>query len=675
MAVLQMKRVQICALKKDRKPVLELLQRLGVVEVTDADALKEDAVFAKQDRSNESATFRRAADAARGALGVLDRNAPAQKGLLSTLEGRRTLPLGEYEKLTAERDEILKTCIKLQTLEKQLNEDQAEIPKIESQMTSLEPWMDYDIPLNFSGTRKTEFFAGTLPGEVSHADLTARMNELAPDVIGIDANIVSTFPEQTCIYVVCAKKDAAAVQEALRKMNFARPPKTSVNPAEVLRELGKRRAGVQQNSEKIRTEIAALASDRGKIEFAADYYGMRAEKYDVIGRLAQSRRVFILNGYIPARNAAALEKLLCEKFDVDVAFSDPSENDDVPVLLQNNVFAEPVESVVENYSLPAKGEIDPSGLVAAFYYVLFGMMLSDAAYGIIIAVVCGICLKKFKNMELGLRKSLKMFFYCGISTTFFGFLYGSFFGNAVNVIASTFFNRPDIKFAALWFEPLNRPMKMLAFCFAVGILHLFVGLGTKLYLCLKSGRILDGIYDVVCWYMLVGGAIAYLLSLQQFTNLMGLTYTLSARAGEVAGIIALAGAVVIILTGGRESRNWFKRILKGLYSVYGITGYLSDILSYSRLLALGLATSVIATVFNKMGTMLGNSPVGVLMFIIVFLIGHSLNLAINALGAYVHTNRLQYVEFFGKFYTGGGRKFQPFTENTKYYKIREDNSL
>jgi V/A-type H+-transporting ATPase subunit I len=172
--------------------------------------------------------------------------------------------------------------------------------------------------------------------------------------------------------------------------------------------------------------------------------------------------------------------------------------------------------------------------------------------------------------------------------------------------------------------------------------------------------------------MLVLGAIVYMMKIEMFTSMLSIPFTVPETVGNVAGILAIIGGIGIILTGGRSSKNWFKRILKGLYSFYGITGYLSDILSYSRLLALGLATSVIATVFNKMGSMLGNTPVGVALFIIVFLMGHTLNLLINALGAYVHTNRLQFVEFFGKFYEGGGTKFNPFGINTKYYKFKEE---
>ena len=191
-------------------------------------------------------------------------------------------------------------------------------------------------------------------------------------------------------------------------------------------------------------------------------------------------------------------------------------------------------------------------------------------------------------------------------------------------------------------------------------------------MCVKDGKILDGIYDVIFWYLLVGGAVVYLLTMPMFTQMLGLSFTISAEAGKVSGVIAIAAAIGIILTSGRESKSWFKRILKGLYGVYGVTSYLSDILSYSRLLALGLATSVISSVFNKMGSMLGDGVFGVIVFILVFVVGHSLNLAINALGAYVHTNRLTFVEFFGKFYEGGGRKFAPFTEETSYFTVKEE---
>lgn len=169
-----------------------------------------------------------------------------------------------------------------------------------------------------------------------------------------------------------------------------------------------------------------------------DYYGTRLEKYEVINHLMQSRRVFVLAGYIPQREAAALEKALSQEFDVVVEFEEPSVEEDVPVMLSNNAFSAPVESVVESYSLPGKGEVDPTTVMSVFYYVLFGMMLSDAAYGFLVTGVCAFFLLKFKNMELNMRKTLRMFFYCGISTVFWGVMFGSYFGDVVHVVSKTF---------------------------------------------------------------------------------------------------------------------------------------------------------------------------------------------------------------------------------------------
>ena len=471
---------------------------------------------------------------------------------------------------------------------------------------------------------------------------------------------------------VCSKNDADKIDDALRRMNFSRPPMSDDIPAKQAEAL---KSVIRETEERIislNDRIAEYAPKRDSFRFIIDYYTLRADKYNVISGLAQSRRTFILTGFIPERDCAALEQELNSRFDLCVEFSEPSENDDVPVLLKNNAFATPVEGVVESYSLPSRGELDPSMPVACFYYIMFGMMLSDAAYGALMSLATGILLVKYKNMEKSTRKMLSMFFFCGLGTIISGVLFGSYFGDAPAVISKTFFNNPDGGKVWYWIDPLNQPMKMLVVSFALGIIHLFTGLGINLYTAFKQHRYLDGIYDAVFWYLLVGGLIAFGLTTDMVTDMFQLS-KIPAIYGSVGSKLAIVGAIGIILTGGRESKNWFKRILKGLYALYNVTGYLSDILSYSRLLALGLATSVISSVFNQMGSMFGNSALGVVMFIIIFLIGHAMNMAINALGAYVHTNRLQFVEFFGKFYSGGGRKFEPFAVNTKYFKFKEES--
>lgn len=673
MAVLPMKRVFVCALKKDRKPILEMLQRLETVQIENREELPpDDPTFAKQDKSESRSLFEKNCQTAAQALSILDNRVPEKKTLLSSLEGRKQLSVPEFDAMVGKRDEIMATAGKLIALDRERAENAAAVPKVETQIIALEPWLSYDLPLNFTGTRTTTAFTGTLQNEVKLETVLGRIKEFAPEAEKYEVRIISATPEQTCIFIICSNKDAEAVQDALRKMSFAKPPLTSENPARASEELKQELQRLKNREEELNNKIASYENRREDLKFAVDYFTMRAEKYNVLGTLSQSSRTFLIDGYIPAENTEMLEKKITGQYDAIVEFSEPGEDEDVPVLLKNNAFAEPVEPVVESYSMPGKGEIDPSFIVACFYYVLFGIMLSDAAYGIILFVVCGLLVKKYKNMEPGMRKLLMMFCFCGIGTTVFGFLFGSFFGDSVNIIATVFFKRPDIRLKPLWMDTLANPMKMLLFCFIVGIIHLFTGLGAKMYMLVKDHKYLDALYDVISWYMVLGGCIVLLDTSTVFTNMMGIAKPLPSSAALPAEIIAAIGAVIIILFGGRESRNWFKRLLKGLYALYGISGYLSDVLSYSRLLALGLATGVIAQVFNKMGSMLGGGIVGGLVFILVFLIGHILNILINVMGSYVHTNRLTFVEFFGKFYGGGGRKFAPFAVHTKYYKIKED---
>jgi V/A-type H+-transporting ATPase subunit I len=381
----------------------------------------------------------------------------------------------------------------------------------------------------------------------------------------------------------------------------------------------------------------------------------------------------VVSGYIPKNEAEALEKDLTERFDAAVEFEDPTEDEDTPVLLKNNGFAQPLEGVVEGFSLPGKGEIDPTFMMALFYYFLFGIMLADGGYGLFIVIACGYALIKGKaTMEQSTKNFIKMFLFCGISTTFWGIMFGSYFGDILDVIGTRFFGATELPvIPALWFVPVNKPMQMLSFSMILGIIHILSGLGIKIYQLIKQKDYLAILYDALSWFILVISCTLLLVSLDMIKNILGITFELPKIVVQASAVLAVLSSVIIVLTNGRESKNPFKRFLKGAYALYGITGYLSDVLSYSRLLALGLASGVIASVINKMAGMASKGLIGAILMIVILFAGHTINFAINILGAYVHTNRLQYVEFFGKFYEGGGRAFSPFHMRTKYYKVKE----
>ena len=282
------------------------------------------------------------------------------------------------------------------------------------------------------------------------------------------------------------------------------------------------------------------------------------------------------------------------------------------------------------------------------------MMLSDAGYGLVL-LIGGLCGAKFLDVGDGAKRLMRMIGICGVSTMFWGALYGSWFGDAIPTVAETFFGK-SVEIPQL-IDPLNQPMTVLILSCALGVVHLFVGMGIKAYIMIKRGDKWGALFDVGFWYMV----------------LIGLPLLIAPAPWKTVGMVmAIAGGAGLGLTQGRHKPKLVGKITSGVMSLYDITGYFSDVLSYSRILALGLATGVVASVVNIMGSMTGGSIVGAILFIVIFVAGHLLNLGINALGSYVHSARLQYVEFFGKYYEGGGKKFDPLKIKTKYVKVMEE---
>ena len=677
MAIVEMRKLSICASKKNRKHILEALQSMGCMEMSTFEV--EDEALSTMDTKAQQAQYEKNAQIFDQALDVLDGYSTEKKGM-ALFSAKEPVDKGALKEVVKNQQHYVRSAQKVLRQDKEIQECLGNIRKEEARIESLGPWMSLDVPMNAKGTKKTALLIGTISGILSEADVFAAAAEGLSDPPALNVQIISAENDVTCVAVLCLKTDAETVEASLRGIGFARPSQVlRKTPAEAVEASKEHIAGQEKKIEELKKQLSDAVSQRTKFKIAADYFRTRAEKYQILGNIPQSESAFFLEGWVPAPLSDAVQKKLSEEYGALVEEEAVSEEEVPPTLLKNNRFSESAEGVLESYGLPTKGHVDPTFIMSIFYVFFFGMMFSDLGYGLLMAIVCGITLLKFKDrLSSGLHKMVKLFFWCGISTAFWGVMYGGLFGDAPTVIAKTFFGYTgeEAVLKPLWFEPMAHPMKLLVWCMFFGVIHLYFGLAIKGWEYLKKKDIVGWISDVLSWYLFLTGLILMLLPSKLFASIAGDAFDFSglAKWGNVAVAITLIGLVIILVMQERSTKNWILRILLGAYDIYGVTGWLSDVLSYSRLLALGMATGVIANVINMMASMFGGGVVGAILFIIIFVLGHSLNFGINALGAYVHTNRLQFVEFFGKFYEGGGKPFNAFKNEDKYIELKEEKA-
>lgn len=658
MSIVKMKKLAVIGLDTVKDQLISDLMEAGAVQITDqSQRLAEDETlknFGVRD-GDEARVAALDADINRVsiALDTLEKYSTARSPLFFT---RRAMKRSAFKetvkdrgKLFADAGEILKRNDELHKLRELINKKTADL-------AAVTPWVVYDLPLEVEETRCTAVDLGVVPAAADVDAIKERIFDGREAAVLLEAG-----RDKDLIYLVTVtmKEDQEEVLTILKQHGYTPTPfkgwtgTAAENRERILTEI----EDTENRCRQVEEEITGLESLKNGIECLYDDLVIERDREKIKGRLLKSRRTFHLEGWVPEPAAEAVDRLL-DAAECCFAYRDPEDGEEVPVLTENNSFVYPFEAITEMYSLPDYRGVDPTKYFALFYAMFFGIMLSDAGYGIIIAAACFIVLRKFA-LEGMTYRMIKMFMYCGISTVFWGAMFGGWFGDFFQVAAKTIFNK-EITISPLWFNPIEDPTRLLIWSLVFGVIHLFLGMGIKAAMLIRRGQWKDAVCDIFSWYLVILGAAMWLAG-----------GSLSEALVKPGMYMAIAGALILLLTGGRNNKG-IGKITGGLSSLYNVTSYISDILSYSRLLALGLATGVIATVVNTMGSLAGGGVFGTVVLLVVFVIGHTFNLAINALGAFVHSSRLQYIEFFGKFYEDGGEEFDPLRKNTKYVRLTSD---
>jgi V/A-type H+-transporting ATPase subunit I len=501
---------------------------------------------------------------------------------------------------------------------------QAEIQTLRDKVAFWMPWEGMEEPLSASDfSRDALFLTGTVE--------IRRLEEFRKFIaeLGGELREYGKTDHGVAVLVVLFREEEPGFSEEAKSLGFLEVslPKEGNTPVAILDSLNRRIAENQLRIAALQKELQTLARQREELGRLADVVASEAQRKKAA--LGETLDTVYLEGWVRSDRTERLERAVRSVTDLyDLEFRDPLPGEKPPTVTQNNRFVDAFECVTDMFAKPDPNELDPNPVMSFWYWLIFGMMMGDAGYGVVMLGVIGLLIKKMKPKGNALRL-FRVLFYTGFSTILWGILFGSYFGFTWNPIL---------------LEPMAEPMNMLILSVVVGILHLFSGLLIKAWSNFKKRDFLAVYADSFAWIFLVGGLAMLLLPV----------------TAPIGKWLAILGAASIVLFGGRSAKKVPGKIGLGLYSLYGASGYLGDILSYSRILALAMSSAALAMVMNMLVGMLSSgSVIGVIGGALVFLIGHSFNLGMGLLSAYVHASRLQYIEFFGKFFTGGGIPFRP----------------
>jgi len=631
MALLQMKKVAFIGHASSRATVMKMLQNTGRVEIT---SMKEEDLRAARTPEALPALEARLADV-RESLAVIKKYDETKTGFLTPKPAISREELGKVNERFAEAEAAV---WRMKQFSEEMNALKSRRQRLLSRIAQLEPFERFDAPLESVGTgRYTTSLLGTIPGTA-----TEKYEQIVESYEG-QAYFETVDKLHMAVYVIMPQSIAEKLTGELKYIGFAEAYTKDMygTPKDLIYDFHNESEAIEKEAAEHEEKARKFVEDKLTLQAVEDYLINEIERESSILKLGETDATFMLNGWIIAEQQERVEKALREAApEAYITFSEPAEGDIPPTAVHNKKLVAPFEAVTDMYSVPSSKGVDPNFMMSIFYFLIFGMMIGDAAYGVLLTVGAYIVLRLKKPTGM-FRQVTTVIMICGISTAFWGLMFGSIF--SIDGIQGVF-------------NPLSDPMPLLILCLGVGVVHLLAGLGVAAYMNIKRHKVWDAIFDNVSWMMVLIG---------------GVLLALGGTIGSIGMYIALSGLVILLLTQGRAKKGIIGKAVGGLASLYGITGYLSDILSYCRIFGMGLATTVIGMVFNTIAGLLFGNVIGYIFGVVVLTVGHVFNIAINTLGAFVHTARLQYIEFFSKFFESGGHMFSPLGLRTRNYRLED----
>lgn len=637
-----MKKLCVMAMAAQRQQLLRELLHLGCVEISEPDGKLADPAWSallKRENSRLLDTKSEITDV-NTALAAIKKYAQLKDGLFIQRH-----PISEAEFLGDETAERARSaCKRIDSLLQTISGLQSEEGRLRAKRAALEPWKGLDVPLENQGTAHVLFRMGVCPGSTDTGAVRQALGQHAAEIFEVGAD-----KQQTYYFLICLRAEEQDVMESLRPFNFSAVTFQDVTGTaeENLRSLDALLAENETSRKATEAEIVKNAPERDALRLYADRLSAEAAKESNTERLLTDGTILFFEGWAPAERMGQVSDLL-ERLGCAWEARDPTEEEypEVPVQLKNNWLTRPLNMVTEMYSLPAYDNVDPNPLMAPFFILFYGIMMADMGYGILM-ILAGLFITKKYRPKGTMGHMFSLVTLCGVSTFIMGAITGGFFGDFLTQVVKLS-TGADFALPSL-FTPLDDTLMILVGAMCLGFVQIVTGMAISFIRKLQKGQVLDAVFEELTWWIVFAGI-----------GVMALGY------GNVLLYVGLALVVLGPIVTGKGLMGKITGIFGSVYN--HVTGYFGDILSYARLMALMLAGSVIAQVFNTLGAIPGN----IVVFLIISLAGNTLNFALNLLGCYVHDLRLQCLEYFGKFYEDGGKPFRPLAINTKFVDIQND---